>query len=166
MAKPTRAAAGNQAGVQGPLPPTLPPMHSPTCSLACPPFRAGLGGQEVEEGKQCWGHLQPPRADHPLWPLPSWQGCPARFQPSSLPSRPLMGLRASRQLPDTAGQAFHGERRRRGRLSGFCGASGPPSTGHQSLTGARWRPRGPGTGKRRPPRSRTQARPKGPTHRR
>lgn len=110
------AAAGSQAWAQQPLPPNPSPDTLPDM-LPRPPPRSERGqvGRRRKKESRAWDHLQPPRSDHPLWPLPSWQGRPAQFQPSSLPSRPLMGLRASRQLsqgvPDTAGQAFHGERR-------------------------------------------------------
>ena len=49
----------------GPLLPTLPPTRSLTCSLARPPFRAGPGGQEAEEGKQCSGPSAAPKVGPP-----------------------------------------------------------------------------------------------------
>ena len=94
-----------------------------------------------------------------------------RFQLSSLPSRPLMGLGAARQLgqgaPDTAGQGFKGRQLARPtRWAPAAPASHPPPATRASLEpgGAHPRPAPQTAAKvtRRPPGSRARASQKPP----
>lgn len=116
--------------------PLSPP--SPNAPPHCPGSEGGRGRKAEVRG------CAAPRTDPPSgFCLP---GSSAQFQPSSLSSWLLMGLKAVRQLsqgaPDSAGQGFKGRGVHAASTLGSRGASRPSSSSHPRLAGARWRPPG------------------------
>ena len=126
----------------GASPPTLPQTRSRTRCLTCPSPKVGRVGRRLRKESSDQSTCSPQGQATPFWPLPSRQYSPAQLQLSSLPSRPLRGRRASRQLGqgalNTAGHSFKGRGVHVANTLSSHGASRPPSSSRLSLTGARW----------------------------